>query len=428
MNIVYFSHSYRSVDADIVQYFGLLLDSEYLIPSLDPPSETVNSAKLERHLRSTDGMVAILTTREGGVSPYILYEISMCVRARKPLLVFVEDVLPDDIIPSRILQRRFSRRAFLRQTREHLHSVRSLKMYLGENSPPIYQQSIQRKTCLLIGVDNFPLLMRDKIKTTVNKLGYSPIDISDSNNYHLVERECPELIACAELAICIINFTCVYNHYLWGAVRSSMTPTITFTTYPSFKFDPKVPTEFQPHIVSPNDSEIVNNMVIEQINLFEEDFIDLDKKEEVQTYTNLLMYTNTKTLAGRYTQEIRNYFVGELNMKDKYVAEQVGAQGPNAHVHDNTLNQIHNQNKNLDLESLVKDLEKLRLALKEQATEVSHDIAVGQVSQAMDAAKKGDKSKALSYLCKSGKWVLDVASQIGTTVIVDVIKGGFGQA
>ena len=40
MNIVYFSHSYRKEDADIVKYFGRLMRSENLIPSLAPPSET----------------------------------------------------------------------------------------------------------------------------------------------------------------------------------------------------------------------------------------------------------------------------------------------------------------------------------------------------------------------------------------------------
>ena len=63
MNLVYFSHSYRKEDAAIVRYFGRLLRSENLLPSLDPPSETVNAAKLERHLNSSDGMVAVLTER-----------------------------------------------------------------------------------------------------------------------------------------------------------------------------------------------------------------------------------------------------------------------------------------------------------------------------------------------------------------------------
>jgi hypothetical protein len=121
MNIVYFSHSYRKEDAQIVKYFGRLMRSENLIPSLDPPSESVNAAKLERHLNSSDGMVAVITKREGGVSPHILFEIVLCLRARKPVIVFVEDELSDKLVPARILQRRFSRRSYLRQVRQHRH-------------------------------------------------------------------------------------------------------------------------------------------------------------------------------------------------------------------------------------------------------------------------------------------------------------------
>jgi hypothetical protein len=45
MNLVYFSHSYREQDALCVNYFGRLIRSEGLIPSLDPPSESLNAAK-----------------------------------------------------------------------------------------------------------------------------------------------------------------------------------------------------------------------------------------------------------------------------------------------------------------------------------------------------------------------------------------------
>ena len=121
MNLVYFSHSYRKEDTDSVRYFARLMRSEGFLPSLDPPSKSVNTSKLERHLRSSDGLVAVLNWRKEGVSKYILFEIGLCIRARKPLLVFVEDNLPDDIIPAGILQRRFSRQSYLRQIREHKH-------------------------------------------------------------------------------------------------------------------------------------------------------------------------------------------------------------------------------------------------------------------------------------------------------------------
>lgn len=88
-------------------YFARLMEAEGLVASLDPPSSRVNSAKLERHAGHCDAMVVVLTERESGASPHILYEISVGLRARKPVLAFIEDTPPPGIVPTHVLQRRF---------------------------------------------------------------------------------------------------------------------------------------------------------------------------------------------------------------------------------------------------------------------------------------------------------------------------------
>lgn len=119
--------------------------SEGMTPSIDPPSDRLNSAKPERHLRSTDGMVCVLPYREGGPSPYILYEIGLAMRGRRPVLVFVEDVLPSNVISSVVMGRRFSRRSFLRQIRDQRFALRIFKSYMGEEPPPSYQPRLPRR-------------------------------------------------------------------------------------------------------------------------------------------------------------------------------------------------------------------------------------------------------------------------------------------
>ena len=115
MHIIYWAHSYRDEDAAINKHFGVLMElGEHLIVNFDPPSRTVNASKLERNLRSCDGMVAVLSWRASGPSQFILFEIGMCLRARKPLLVFIDDRLPDGIVPRRVLQRRYSARTYFR--------------------------------------------------------------------------------------------------------------------------------------------------------------------------------------------------------------------------------------------------------------------------------------------------------------------------
>jgi hypothetical protein len=119
MHTIYWAHSYRPEDATINEYFGLLLEGEKAIVNFDPPSKTVNASKLERNLRACDGMVAVLSWRSTGPSPYILYEISLCLRARKPLLVFIDDRLPNNVIPPwGVLQRHYSQRTYFRQGRQ----------------------------------------------------------------------------------------------------------------------------------------------------------------------------------------------------------------------------------------------------------------------------------------------------------------------
>jgi len=117
----------------------------------------------------------------------------------------------------------------------------------------------------------------------------------------------------------------------------------------------------------------------------------------------------------------------ELIMGDKYQAVQAGAMGPGAHAHDINFSQVWNQlSASFDLTSLANELSKLRVYLKEKATDAEHDITVGSLALAEQAAKKGDGSKTLEYLAKTGKWVLDAATQIGATLAAEAIKKSLG--
>ncbi len=89
MQIVYWAHSYRDEDAAINHHFGRLIeDAARMVINFDPPSDSVNESKLDQNLRSCDGLIAVLTWRANGPSKYILHEIALSLRARKPLVVF----------------------------------------------------------------------------------------------------------------------------------------------------------------------------------------------------------------------------------------------------------------------------------------------------------------------------------------------------
>lgn len=119
--------------------------------------------------------------------------------------------------------------------------------------------------------------------------------------------------------------------------------------------------------------------------------------------------------------------IQEVIMGDRYEAGQVGAQGPGAQAHNMTFQQVWIQCQgDIDLPQLAADLAKLRSAMKTEATSPEHDAAVGAVAAAETAAKKGDGPTAMQYLKAAGKWALDTATKIGTTVASAAIKASLG--
>jgi hypothetical protein len=118
---------------------------------------------------------------------------------------------------------------------------------------------------------------------------------------------------------------------------------------------------------------------------------------------------------------------GAFQMGDQYHAGQVGAMGPKAHAHDMTFQQIWNQSaQNIDLPSLLSDLSVLRGALRNEASEPEHEIAIGNVAAAEKAAADGNGPKALAYLKQAGNWALSVAEKIGVGVATAAIKSSMG--
>jgi len=119
--------------------------------------------------------------------------------------------------------------------------------------------------------------------------------------------------------------------------------------------------------------------------------------------------------------------IQEVIMGDKYEAGQVGVQGPGAQAHNMTFQQVWIQCKDdIDLSQLAVDLANLRSAMKAEATSPEHDAAVGAVAAAETATKKGDGPTAMQHLKAAGKWALDTATKIGTTVASAAIKSSLG--
>lgn len=141
-------------------------------------------------------------------------------------------------------------------------------------------------------------------------------------------------------------------------------------------------------------------------------------KGEVQTLERMI-----DKLLSRPTYYLQG---GDAIMGDEYNVGQ-GFAGQNVHAHDMTFNQIGgNIERSMDLSELSAELSKLRWAMSQEAKETSHHIALGEVAKAEEAAKAKDSSKVAENLKAAGKWALDIATKIGTSLATEAIKESMG--
>jgi len=91
------------------------------------------------------------------------------------------------------------------------------------------------------------------------------------------------------------------------------------------------------------------------------------------------------------------------------------------------MSQVWNtQAENIPLAKLAEELALLRDELKKRAVDSDHDIAIGEVAQAQQAASNKEGTGALEHLKRAGHWVLDVAKDIGVGVATTAIKAALG--
>ncbi|MDG4757301.1 hypothetical protein [Micromonospora sp. WMMD710] len=425
-SLVYFAHSYRPRDAMINDYFARLMEAEGLIASLDPPSTHVNSAKLERHLSHCDAMVVVLTERESGTSPHIMYEIGLGLRSRKPLLVFVEDTLPRTILPPTLLQCRFSFRSFPRNVREHRQALAMLRAYTGEPTPR-YQSPLSPRTCLLLGSSVLAAGVGDAVREFIERERRYTVLSSQALLAEIDEHPIGySALSEVSLAVAFTGATADRREdRLLGEVRGTNVPLIRVVVEPGPATVAKVPAEYLPRVMRPElGTAGLISLVSNELEIYEEDFLELSDGSSADRYTQFLIDLGGR---GRYGALTRERGV-EVIMGDRYdVQGQAGAVGPNAHVHDVSFVQLWNQLGNgIDLPTLAEELSRLRVALRERATTPEDDRAVADIGQAELAARSDDGVGALKSLRAAGRWALDTANAIGVAVAAEAIKIALG--
>jgi hypothetical protein len=215
------------------------------------------------------------------------------------------------------------------------------------------------------------------------------------------------------------------DSHLLGIAQGISKPTIIFTTEEGFPASGKVPAEYQPRLLTPNsDVNSIIEMLAKELELYEEDFLDLEDTGSTERYMQFLIDLGGR---GRYGTRTRDRGV-EVVMGDRYdVHGQAAAVGPNAHVHDATFNQLWSQSsEQIDLPTLAEQLARLRTALRAQAKTPEDDQIVADVGQAELAAKSGDGPGTMRHLRNAGRWAFGIATSIGAAVAAAAIKSAAG--
>ena len=60
--------------------------------------------------------------------------------------------------------------------------------------------------------------------------------------------------------------------------------------------------------------------------------------------------------------------------------------------------------------------------MRRKADTLEHDSAIGEIAAAEIAAKNADGAQVSEHLKKAGKWSLEVAEKIGTTLATAALK------
>jgi hypothetical protein len=417
VSVVYFAHSYRERDADVVDFFARLIRSEGLTVSLDPPSDHVNAAKLQRHLNASDGMVAVLSKREEGTSAHVLFEITLAIRCGKPILVYVEDTIDARALPPGVSQQRFSLRWYLREVRDHRHTLESFKRFLNDYAQPQFRPSTSRRTCVLESSSNLPIADQQRVASWIEAEADYDVQLLRQD---ITPYEAWAILRNANVGVSIVDER---RSYLNGLLTGIGLPIIELTTYDGgAQGQSWPPAEYQPIHVAP-DGAAVSQLLSTHFRIYEEDFLDLTNQQEVDRYATLLV-----DLGGSYSN-LTNQEARKIVMGDNYEGQGVGAMGPNAHVHDVTFNQKWNsfaERNGDDPFRLAEELETLRLHLRKTATTRDEDAAVAEVGAAAAAAEKGDRAKALEHLSRAGKWAWSAATMIGTALAAAALKAAMG--
>ena len=217
------------------------------------------------------------------------------------------------------------------------------------------------------------------VPSWIESHGYKVIESQSLSPFRFQDAAIYEALLSVDLALCNVDSTISSSQYLLGAIQALFVPSITFTSNTSYNYHPNIPTEFQPRFSNVTNRDSFEQVLNFELELFEEDFIELDKQEEVENYASLLV--DMAPLEGRYESSTRQFFSKEIIMGNKISFGNVSGSIINV---DSTLEQVTQSigtashvdevsKKQLTelVEQLKTELQKLPIAKREEAEAIA---------------------------------------------------------
>ena len=95
----------------------------------------------------------------------------------------------------------------------------------------------------------------------------------------------------------------------------------------------------------------------------------------------------------------------------------------NLAVGSNSSITVSKESQPLNFDILSKELLELKLELKNRAKDSEHFLALSEIAKAEQALVVKDEKTFLDHLLLAGKWVADIAKEVGAKVLTELIKG-----
>ncbi len=312
----------------------------------------------------------------------------MCLRAGKPLLVFIEDTLKSDIVSPLIPQTRFPSSGYFRYARRHIHHLQMLKSYLGNEYEPDFTIMRYQKKCLLVG--ELPILDEkyQVIEEVLAGSGYEIFLIPASTIYAPEALRSITHFMQANLSLVCVDRMSPQSAFTLGFLQGALVPTIVFT-FEEYRTSEDIPEEFQARVF-PQDKEGFYENLKKQVQIFEQDFVDLTNNEGARIYAQKLITASLRPNV--YTDQFRGAIIGEIKNVQGDSFNISGGQntaiGRNNVTGDVSQDKKTNTELSKNYDHLIKELAQLRLELKKEARTAEQDAAVGALAEVEQAAKK----------------------------------------